>query len=177
MSEPSKEAWEALVAYAYQDSKDGARVVQQITTHYLEMRADRDRLSALVEDAARATCEHDASNLRLYAHLFEEHKWQDPVIHWGVFYQTLNEIAGRIDELYARLTAPAEAQPQPDSAPVADTRKERIAALGGAVRRLADEASEFVDRADPLRHGIGNIQILRDRINSAREMLCKMESQ
>ena len=38
MSEPNREAWEALVAYAYEGDKDGARVVQQVTAHYLEMR-------------------------------------------------------------------------------------------------------------------------------------------
>ena len=40
LSEPTTEAWMALVAYAYADNKDGARVIQEITTHYLQLRAE-----------------------------------------------------------------------------------------------------------------------------------------
>lgn len=40
----------------------------------------------------------DARNLRFYAISFREHKWETEQLSWTVFYQTLNEIADRIDE-------------------------------------------------------------------------------
>ncbi len=39
----------------------------------------------------------DVKNLRFYAEMFEQHQWSTIVIHWGVFKQTLNEIADRLD--------------------------------------------------------------------------------
>lgn len=59
--EPTNEAWQALIAYAYTDGKDGARVIQEITTHYLHMRAE---LAAAQSEIARLTAERD----RMCAH-------------------------------------------------------------------------------------------------------------
>jgi len=41
----------------------------------------------------------DAKNLRFYASLFRQYKWEPPAISWGVFEQTLLEIAIRYEEL------------------------------------------------------------------------------
>jgi hypothetical protein len=38
----------------------------------------------------------DVRNLRFYAEMFREHEWSTVQIHWGVFEQTLCEIATRI---------------------------------------------------------------------------------
>ena len=38
----------------------------------------------------------DIKNLRFYAEMFRQHEWSTVVIHWGVFEQTLKEIADRI---------------------------------------------------------------------------------
>lgn len=50
----------------------------------------------------------DIANLRFYARMFREHEWSDTVIHWGVFEQTLNEIAARLETVPA---LPADTAP------------------------------------------------------------------
>lgn len=40
--------------------------------------------------------EIDVKNLRFYAEMFRQYEWSTDIIHWGVFEQTLNEIAARI---------------------------------------------------------------------------------
>lgn len=40
----------------------------------------------------------DVSNLRFYSEMFRQHEWSTCVIHWGVFEQTLKEIADRIEQ-------------------------------------------------------------------------------
>lgn len=58
--EPDADAWEALIVYAYKDGKDGVRVIQQITEHYLHMRAERDaaiRTRNLAQEASTANLE------------------------------------------------------------------------------------------------------------------------
>jgi len=64
VQEPENRAWEAFVAYAYQDGKDGARVIQQITEHYLKMRTERDRLQAEFDAAPKYRMHSDVSWMR-----------------------------------------------------------------------------------------------------------------
>lgn len=54
--------------------------------------ADSDASAA----RARKQREIDIKNLRFYAEMFRQHEWSTHVIHWGVFEQTLNEIADRL---------------------------------------------------------------------------------
>jgi hypothetical protein len=42
---------------------------------------------------------YDVRNLRLYASLFRENKWETDALHWNVFEATLNEIADSIARL------------------------------------------------------------------------------
>lgn len=49
--------------------------------------------------------EIDISNLRFYAELFREHKWETQWVHWSVFVQTLTEVADRIAGLVAERDA------------------------------------------------------------------------
>jgi len=45
----------------------------------------------------KSQAEIDVSNLRFYAEMFKQHEWSTIVIHWGVFEQTLREIAERLE--------------------------------------------------------------------------------
>jgi hypothetical protein len=45
----------------------------------------------------KTQAEIDVSNLRFYAEMFKQHEWSTVVIHWGVFEQTLREIAERLE--------------------------------------------------------------------------------
>lgn len=49
-----------------------------------------------VEAAGPKQRDIDIKNLRFYADMFRQHEWSTVVIHWGVFEQTLREIADRI---------------------------------------------------------------------------------
>jgi hypothetical protein len=49
------------------------------------------------KEAADKQRQIDISNLRFYAEMFKQHQWSTVAIHWGVFEQTLREIADRID--------------------------------------------------------------------------------
>ncbi len=90
--------------------------------------------SSAVAPAPATECAHDVSNLRFYARLFEEHKWQDPVIHWGVFHQTLNEIASRIETLRTQLATANERaeRARKESADKAEKIRELVKGIDGA---------------------------------------------
>jgi hypothetical protein len=52
---------------------------------------------------AKTQSEIDVSNLRFYARLFREHKWELREMSWTVFEQTLNEVAERIAQQDVKL--------------------------------------------------------------------------
>ena len=54
-----------------------------LTVEQLEKAAEQSRI--------------DVSNLRFYARLFREHKWESPGMCWNVFSHTLDEVAARIE--------------------------------------------------------------------------------
>jgi hypothetical protein len=81
--------------------------------------------------------EIDIANLRFYAEMFRQHEWSTVVIHWGVFEQTLKEIAGRIEV----------------AAPPADTPKDDILIskpdfCDGPVDQLAFELAAELEFAE-----------------------------
>jgi len=54
--------------------------------------------------------EIDVSNLRFYAQMFNEYKWETDVLHWSVFRGTLEEIASRYENLVRQAAQASEGE-------------------------------------------------------------------